>query len=368
MKIAIIGTRGIPACYGGFETFAEELSQRLVLRGHEVTVYGRSNIIRYPHRSYKGVGLVILPTISHKYLDTVVHTFISIVHCVFQDFEVILLCNAANAIFSFIPRLAGKKVFINVDGIERKRAKWNNLGKIWYRLGEVCATVFPNAFISDATEIQKYFQKTYSKDSVVIPYGAYTDIVSSTAALDAFGLKKRDYVLYVTRLEPENNVHMLINAFERIKTDKKLVIVGDAPYSKDYIAKLKSTKDPRIIFTGYVFGQGYREFISHAYCCVNATSVGGTHPALIEALGAGNCVIVNGTPENREVVADAAVVFDENSETDLKAKLEMAINGEIPIEDYRQRARARVEACYTWDRVTDSYEQLFTGSVPKYKR
>ncbi len=359
MKIAIIGTRGIPACYGGFETFAEELGVRLAGKGHDVTVYGRSNIIRYPEPFYRGVRLVILPTISHKYLDTVVHTFISCIHALFRDYDIVLMCNAANSPFAFIPRLRGARVVLNVDGIERKRAKWNALGRLWYRMGEIGATVFPDIAVSDAKVIQDYYLETYGKKTVLIPYGARTGKIMTTAALDAAGVKPRRYFLYVSRLEPENNAHLVIRAFEKVKTDMHLVIVGDAPYSREYIEGLKATKDPRIVFTGYVFGVGYGEFQSHAYCYIHATSVGGTHPALIEAMGFGNCVIVNGTPENKEVVRDAAVVFEANSEADLREKLQIVAEGRIPVDEYRKKAVGIIEENYTWEKITDTYEKLF---------
>ena len=257
---------------------------------------------RLPRAILQGRTDHVLPTISHKYLDTIVHTFISLVHALFRDFQIILLCNAANSPFSFIPRMGRKKVIINVDGIERKRAKWNALGRLWYRIGEICATVFPDVTLSDARVIQDYYKETYGKETVFIPYGATAEKASSTDVLEKFGVKPGNYILYVSRLEPENNCHLVIKAFEQVETDMNLVIVGDAPYSQAYIEGLKATKDPRIIFTGYVFGAGYQEFQSHAYCYIHATSVGGTHPALIEAMGFGNCVIANGTPENREVV------------------------------------------------------------------
>lgn len=359
MKIAIMGIRGIPANYGGFETFADELSTRLVQRGHEVTVYGRSNNIRYPFPFYRGVRLTILPTISHKYLDTIFHTFISIFHCLSKDYQVILLCNAANSIFSFIPRLAGKKVCLNVDGIERRRAKWNVLGKLWYRLGEIMATWFPSVIVTDARVMHNYYRQTYHKESVFIPYGAPTRKVPTAKILAELGLQKRNYFLYVSRLEIENNAHLVIQAFEKVATDKKLVIVGDAPYNREYIAALKKTQDPRIIFTGYVFGQGYKELQSHAYCYIHGTSVGGTHPALIEAMGFGNCVIVNGTPENREVLQDAGISFKENDVDDLREKIEMVASGTVDLDLWRARALQRIKANYTWDIIVAAYERLF---------
>ena len=157
MKIAIMGTRGIPANYGGFETFAEELSWRLVERGHDVTVYGRKHHITHPEKTYRGVRLVVLPTIKHKYFDTVAHTALSAVHSLKERYDVILVCNGANAPFAWIPRLFGAKVTINVDGIERQRKKWNAVGRGYYRLCERLSTVVPNVMISDAGVIRDYY-------------------------------------------------------------------------------------------------------------------------------------------------------------------------------------------------------------------
>jgi len=359
MNIAIMGIRGIPANYGGFETFAEELSTRLVIKGHEVTVYGRSNIINYPHRFYHGVRLIILPTIAHKYFDTVFHTFLATIHSLFMKFDVILLCNAANSLFAFMPRLYGIEVCLNVDGIERKRAKWNVLGRLWYRIGEVLATLFPSVLVTDAKVIQDYYRMTYHKESIFIPYGAPVDKVHSTEILKNLGIENRNYILYVSRLEPENNAHLVIRAFEQVPTHMHLVIVGDAPYSKKYIEDLKKTKDSRIIFAGYVFGQGYKELQSHAYCYVHGTSVGGTHPALIEAMGYGNCVIVNGTLENLEVVQDCAIAFRENDADDLLEKLKMVTSGGVDLDSYRLKAMRRIKEQYSWESVVNAYEHLF---------
>ncbi len=367
MKIAIMGIRGIPASYGGFETLAEELAPRIVKKGHAVTVYGRSSIIKYKSEYYKGVMLKILPTISHKYLDTVFHTFLCILHSLFKKYDVVLICNAANSVFSFIPRLTGKKVVVNVDGIERKRKKWNWLGKLWYLFGEFFSVIFPNKIISDARVIQEYYKKRYHKDSIFIPYGANTENVTSKDVLDHFGVKPNEYLLYVSRLEPENNAHIIIKAFEKIKTDKKLVIVGDAPYAQEYINSLKKTKNPRVVFTGFVFGKGYKEFQSHAYCYIHATEVGGTHPALIEAMGFGNCVIVNGTEENIEVVGDAGLIYKKNDINDLKEKIQYIISNPNTIKIYSGKALERVKQNYSWDVVTNKYEELFLSLI-RYRK
>ncbi|HEY2379792.1 MAG TPA: DUF1972 domain-containing protein [Terriglobia bacterium] len=361
MRLAILGTRGIPANYGGFETFAEELATRLAARGHDVTVYCRSNNIRYPDKTYKGVRLTILPTIGTKHLDTVAHTFLSVLHALPRRFDCILMCNAANAIFCVISRLGGTSVALNVDGIERLRKKWGPAGRAYYRLSERLATLIPNVVVTDANVIRDYYLKEYRTPSVMIAYGAQCERVETTAVLDRLGVKPREYFLYVSRLEPENNAHIVTETFENVRTNMPLLIVGDAPYAHDYIERLKSTRDPRILFPGAIYGTGYRELQSHAYAYIQATEVGGTHPALIEAMGAGNCVIAKDTPENNEVLGDAGLFFDDAAT--LRPQLELTLSDPALVERLRAAARSRAKARYSWDAVTDAYENLFRELV-----
>jgi glycosyltransferase involved in cell wall biosynthesis len=358
MKLAILGTRGIPANYGGFETFAEELSTRLAARGHEIWVYGRSNNINYAHPRYKGVNLKVLPTIGTKYLDTVAHTLLSALHLASRPkFDCVLMCNAANAIFAAVLRLRGIPVALNVDGIERLRKKWGSAGRAYYRVSEYLATIIPNAVVTDAEVIRDYYLKEYGRQSFMIAYGADCDRAETTAVLDKLGVGPRTYFLYVSRLEPENNAHVVIEAFENVRTDKLLLIVGDAPYAAKYIEQLRSTTDRRIHFTGAIYGKGYRELQSHAYAYIQATEVGGTHPALIEAMAVGNCILAKDTPENREVIADCGLFF--NDAAGLARQIEAADSGRIPVGEFRLKARERAQARYSWDAVTDAYEKLF---------
>jgi glycosyltransferase involved in cell wall biosynthesis len=361
MKLAILGTRGIPANYGGFETFAEELSTRLAARGHDVTVYGRSNNIRYAGRIYKGVKLSILPTIGTKYLDTVAHTFFSVLHIIGRRFDCILMCNAANAIFALVPRVIGTPVALNVDGIERLRKKWGAAGRMYYRISEYLATIIPNVVVTDADVMRQYYLKEYRKSSVMIAYGAHAERTETTSALERLGIRSREYFLYVSRLEPENNAHVVIEAFEKVQTEKPLLIVGDAPYAAKYIEQLKSTRDPRIHFPGAIYGTEYRELQSHAYAYVQATEVGGTHPALIEAMGAGSCVIVKNTKENREVVGDCGLFFDDAGS--LSWQMQATLEDPSLVQRLRQKAQDRAKARYSWDAVTDAYEKLFRELV-----
>lgn len=356
MQIAILGTRGIPARYGGFETFAEELSRRLVQRGHHVTVYCRA---RHGEASYLGVSLRRLPTVRHKYFDTVVHTFLSTLDLLIHRQDVALYCNAANAAFTILPRLFGIPVALNVDGVERRRKKWNRLAKAWYGLSERLATVFPAAVVADAERIADYYLERYGKKTHYIPYGAETGKVASTEMLRTLGLEPGRYLLYVSRMEPENNALLVRDAFGRVETDLKLVLVGDAPYAKEYIARVRDTRDPRVIIPGAIYGQGYRELVSHCLAYIHATEVGGTHPALIESMGRGALVLYLNTPENAEVAGDAGIPFEGH---DLPETLRFVLRlSEPEREQYRQRAARRVAERYDWERVTDAYERLLAG-------
>jgi glycosyltransferase involved in cell wall biosynthesis len=354
MRIALVGTRGIPACYGGFETFAEELSARLVERGHQVTVYCRR---RHPEPFYRGVRLKYLPTVRHKYLDTVVHTAASTLDLLFHRHDAALYCNAANAVFTILPRMAGMPVALNVDGLERHRKKWNVLGKAWYRLSEWLATILPNVVVTDARRIAEYYLERFGKPSEFIPYGAETGVVDTREELDRLGLEPRRYFLYVSRMEPENNALLVRESFERLGTDLKLALVGDAPYAAGYIERVRATTDPRVVLPGAVYGPGYHELQSHSFAYIHATEVGGTHPALVEAMGRGALVLYLDTPENAEVAEGAGIPFDRGNLTE---RLEQALAmSEVERESWREKARRRVGERYTWEAVTDAYERLF---------
>lgn len=365
MRIVILGTRGIPASYGGFETFAEHLSTRLVARGHEVTVYGRAHYVSPRELEYHGVRLKVLPTIRHKYFDTVVHSFLSAVHAVSSRFDAALICNAANAPFAPILRLTGTPVAINVDGLEHKRKKWGWLGRRYYLAAERLATILPNVMVTDAQVIQDYYLARYNAPSKMIAYGSEVERRPDRSAVRRWRAEPNRYVLYVSRLEPENNAHLVIEAFKKVRTAYRLLIVGDAPYAHDYITDLKARArgDKRIVFTGFVFGQDYRALQQNAYCYVHATEVGGTHPALLEAMGYGNCVLTLATPENIEVVGDAGITYAD--EFDLAEKLQRVLRDGSLVQSYRNRAQVRVQRYYDWDRVVDQYERLFAEMTGK---
>ncbi|MFH1572457.1 MAG: DUF1972 domain-containing protein [Acidobacteriota bacterium] len=368
MKIAILGTRGIPANYGGFETFAQECAIRLAARGHRVTVYCRSHHVSKGMDSFQGARLVVLPTLRWKYTDTVVHTFLSVLHAIPRRYDAVLVCNAANAVMAWIPRLFGTPVALNVDGLERLRGKWNRLGRAYCRLSEYLSTKLPTAVVTDARVIQRYYQERYGAPSEFIPYGASSRKPATRETLDRLGVVAGDYFLYVSRFEPENNVHHVIAAFEKVSTTRRLVAVGDAPYASAYIRSVRQTRDPRIIFPGAIYGEGYWELQANAFCYVHATEVGGTHPALVEAMAQGNIIIANGTAENQEVLGGSGILYRRNDVDDLARRMQEVADRPESYEALARAAEERARSAYSWDSVVDQYERLFKQLVSRPRR
>ena len=362
LKIAILGTRGVPANYGGFETFAEELGSRLVTDGHEVSVYCRRRFFKKDNsKEYKGMKRVVLPAPHHKYLETPIHSLFSFVHLLFHRVDVVLLCNAACSPFAWIGRLADIPLAINVDGVERKRKKWNLLGKLWYRLGEICSVLFANVVVADADVIRDYYKEHYDTESVCIRYGASPIGDIDDSILRELKLFPKGYFLYVARLEPENNALGVIQAYKKAAVNLPLVVVGDAPYASEYIKSLKeAAAGKNVIFTGYRFGDAYKALGKNCYAYIQAGEVGGTHPALLEAMMRGNCIVANSVPEHTEVLGNTGLYYSFNNFEELSQIMEVLQNEPGIVQHYGALAQMRAEECYTWDKIKDQYEDLFT--------
>ena len=364
LRIAILGTRGIPGNYGGFETFAEEFSARLVDRGHDVTVYCRTGNASGEPASHRGVRLVHLPAIRHKYTETISHTLLSAIHALFRRYDIVYVCNSANAPICWIPWLRRQRVVLNVDGLEWRRAKWGRIAKRYYRWAAKLAAHMPIEVVTDAVVIQDYYLRTWKRATRCFAYG--TTLYERGHAADlvrALGLEPDGYVLYVSRLEPENNALLVVQAYAQLATDIPLVIVGDAPYAQSYISAVKAAADERVRFLGYQFGEAYHALQANALIYVQATEVGGTHPALVEALGHRNAVLAHDVPEHREVVGSAGRYFARRDAADLAAQLRALLDDRDAIEDLRARAERRVIENYSWAAVTAQYEEYFAGLV-----
>ncbi|HEX6509785.1 MAG TPA: glycosyltransferase [Chloroflexota bacterium] len=359
MRIAFIGTRGVPARYSGFETFVEQLGARLVDRGHQVTVYARRHHTGGQDRSYRGMRLVQTAGIATKHLDTISHTFVSCLHAFFQPYDLVVMCISGNAPLVLIPRLRGTKIVLNVDGSDWRRKKWGRLARTYIKLSEWFSVHLPDATVTDSHVMHRYYLERFGVDTECISYGSDMPPPDQEGTLARLGLEPRRYLLLVGRLVPENCAHHLVDAFERLDSPLRCVIVGDAPYQDAYIADLKR-RGPNVLFTGYLFGDGYRELMHNAYAVVLCTEVGGTHPALLEAMAAGNCVVVNDTPANLEVIGQAGIPYhgEQGSEC-LLTVLQKLIRDESTVERYRGLAYVRAQSQYTWEAITDQYESLF---------
>jgi glycosyltransferase involved in cell wall biosynthesis len=374
MNIALLGSRGIPARYSGFETFYEQLAIRLVQRGHVVNVYNRRYFMLDGPNEFQGVKIISLPSIPTKHLDTISHCLLSSLHALFKRYDVAYYCIVGNSPLVWIPRMVRAKVLLNVDGEDWRREKWSRFAQWYQRWCEKVATRTATMIVADAQVIQRRYLDVYQAETVFVPYGANVCRQESNASLQKWGLKPRQYVLYVGRFVPENSIEVLIRAFKEVRTDMKLVLVGDAPYSSEYKQALYKAAegDPRVVFTGYAFEQVYSELSSHAYLYVQPSAINGTRPALLDQLGFGNCVLVRDAQVNIEVIGECGARFaGDQPEKRLRERLQDLINDPGEVERFRQRSTSRITDYYNWEWVTDFYEYLFSclikgGQVMSY--
>ena len=365
MKIAFLGSRGIPARYSGFETFYEQLATRLAQRGHDVTVYNRSHIAKEVAGKYKGVRIVRLPCIRTKHLETITHTFLSTFHALFQGYDIVYYCIVGNSPLVWLPRITGARTILNVDGSDWAREKWNAFARWYQRRCERVAARSASALIADAHGVQKKYRELYHADSVFVPYGANVRHDDRLDALQKWGLEPDEYLLFVGRLVPENAAHLLIEAFKTVKTAKKLVIVGDATYSERYKRQLREIADARVVFTGYVFDDDYAQLSSHCYLYVQPSGIDGTRPVILDQLGFGNCVLARNTAVNMEVIADCGCSYDGNNPEGLAETLTKLLAEPKTIAQFKKKAPSRISGYYNWTWITDFYEDLFGCLIRK---
>lgn len=363
MKIAFMGIRGIPACYSGFETFVEAFAVDLAKNGYFVAVYNRV-YINFRDKKYKGVRIIRLPTIRKKHLETIFHTFISVIHSLFCRYDIVYFCGVGNSPLVFIPRLVGSKVIINVDGLDWRREKWSSPARLYLRICELWAIVFATVLITDSRFVHKYYRSIYGKETTYIPYGVEMETrktVTDGYIFKKLGLEREKYILFVSRLVPENGAHILIEAYNKLHTSLKLVIVGDAPYCERYIAFLKSAESRNIIFPGFVFGETYKQLMSNAYIFVLPSVVSGTRVVLLEAMASGNCVVAGDGESNLEVMDDSGYSYDRRGGANaLSSSLRYLIDNPDIVISYRIKAVERINKFYSYDKMTREYDNLFS--------
>ena len=359
MKIALIGTRGIPAAYSGFETAVENLAEQFSKRGHEVIVYCRTHMTERRDR-HAGARLVHLPTIRNKYLDTLVHTAVSTAHMATRVRpDVAIYFIAGNAPVVPFARLAGIPSILQIDGLDSERAKWPAAARAYLRMAERFSPRLATIAVTDSEEVAATFERRYGHRIEAIPYGATLPDPGGTEWCDRLGVEPGRFILFVGRLVPENNAHMLVEAHRLLDRDWPLLIVGDAPYSNRYIADLNASAGPNVLFPGYVFGDGYRELVHRCGIMCVPTEVGGTHPVIVEAMAAGACLLVSNHAPNVEVVGDTAATFALASGA---GALATALRALIDHPDKRAAlgtsATQRATEAFSWDTCADRYLAL----------
>ncbi|MBX2989885.1 MAG: glycosyltransferase [Bacteroidetes bacterium] len=367
MRIAIVGTRGYPYVYSGYETFVAELAPRLVQNGHCVTVYCHRGLFRERPPAVNGVNLCYIPAIEHKVLSQFTHSLLSTLHVVFHRFDAILYVNSANGPFGLLTKLVRKKTAINVDGLEWLRPKWKGLGAKYFRIASYLATKWFDVIISDSDEMAEIYRKEFAAPSVTIAYGANIAHSSHFELIQQFGLTKQEYYLIVGRLIPDNNADLVVRAFEKSATKKSLVILGDVPYKDSYAESIRKTKDTRVVFPGYIKdGNVLRELYCNSFVYIHGHEFGGTNPALLKALAYGCCVLALDTPFNREVLANEKHgIFFAKNEQSLRDGLSLVESNVSLVEKKRLHARERILEKYTWELITSQYENLFERMVQR---
>lgn len=360
LHIALFGARGIPHTYGGAESFFLEMAPRLVERGHDVIVYNRSSLFKEKPSYYKGVKLIYLPNLETKNFGTLSHTFFCVFDVLFRQVDVMLCVNVGNAAHLLVPRLFRKHVCCNVDGMDWLRDKWGPLAKAYFHwtariVGKVC----PKGIITDAYEMHRIYMEDFHTPSACIAYGANIETSVNPGVVRDYGLTPGEYYLIASRMVPENNGDLIIEAFNRIKTDKMLAVAGGANYKSDFLEKLKRVAGPKVRFLGHVDSPDHvKELHCNCYAYIHGHMMGGTNPALVKALGYGNMVLALNTLFNEEVVRDYGILFDMNVD-DLQKKLQYVEDNPVIAKEYRLRAPDRIREAYTWDHITDQYEEFF---------
>ena len=359
MKIAILGIRGVPAKYGGLETCGEEIGARLAARGHDVSCYCRTGTEDDDLEFYRGIRRINLPSLKFSMTDTYSHSLLAFLHVLGQKPDVILAFNPGIGTLCVIPKVFGYKIALNPDGFDWRRPKWSWFARKFIYLSAFAAAKLCDRLIIDAKSVADFYEEAFSCDPIYIPNGAVVDPNSQRPEiLEEYGLEKDGYFLFLSRHVPDNSCELIIEAFEGLDTDKKLVFGGGNASDSAYAAALQNTKDERIIFPGSIYDADHVKELHHgAYGLINGNRPGGTSLGLLKALGYGSCVLVLNTPDNAYVVEDSALLYESSAE-DLHAQMAYALEHPRRVEELRERALVRCRENYSWDLLADRYEEV----------
>lgn len=366
MNIVILGARGIPARYGGFDTLVEELSKRLVNRyNFTVTVYCRTNYYDERPASYKDVRCKYIYAWRIKGVESLLHTFLSAIHAIFGNYEIFFIVDPGNAPIGILLKLLGKKVAIHTDGLGWMRRKWGRTSRKYYKWVELLCAKYIKYIVTDNPVMRDYYIKNYGRDSVCISYGAENEAGFDESVLEIYKLTKKNYLLVVARLERENNTDLIIQEYVSSGVSMPLVIVGDAPYDVEYMQTLKDLANERVTFTGRVDNQAQlNSLYKWAFIYMHGHEVGGTNPSLLRAMGLGTAPLVINVPFNTSVIEDCGFVFTKEKNS-LSIILKEITRDSKLVEIKSKLAKQRAETFYTWDNVAKRYKDYFEQLLNK---
>jgi len=378
MKIAMIGQKGMPALYGGIERHVDELSRGLAKLGQDVFVYCRSWYTKDKIDEFDGVKLVYTPTVKSKHFDAITHTFSSIIHAVFNGFDIIHIHGVGPALLAWLPKLLKpkQKVIVTFHCIDRKHQKWGFIARMMLRLGEWTACRFADRTITVSRTLHQYCSEAYDSMTVYIPNGVKPNPASGSDKLKEFNLEPKNYIVMVSRLVRHKGAHYLIEAYRALKTrhpkimgDKKLVFVGDSAFTDDYVKELRdmAKHDQDIIFTGYQSGEKLKQLFEHAYVCVHPSESEGLPICILEAMSYGLPVIASDIPENMEVVEEAGISFENKSVEDLIKKLKDHLPEAGKLKQVGDNAKEFVMANYNWKDICQEISGLYFDLKPECK-
>jgi glycosyltransferase involved in cell wall biosynthesis len=358
VRVAFIGGRGLVSKYSGIESYYEQAGHELARLGHEVTVYCRTYFTP-PISTHNGMRVRRLPTIRSKHLETVVHTLLSTAHAMTSDYDVVHYHCLGPALFSFLPRLAGKKTVVTVQGLDWQRGKWGRLAARVLRWGEAAAVSLPDATMVVSRTLQQYYREQYKRDTIYVPNGATLAPQRLPRQLIEWDLLADHYVLFLGRFSPEKNCHLLIEAFEHLHTDMKLVLAGGSSHSDAYVKSLRRHESEQIRFLSWVSGRDLEELVSNAALFVLPSELEGLSLALLDAMAAGVPVLTSDIPENKEVVEGAGFTFRRGDQTDLERMLDLLIHDPGLRRQSAARGRERIQGQYLWPEIARSIETAY---------
>jgi glycosyltransferase involved in cell wall biosynthesis len=358
VRVAFIGGRGVVAKYSGIESYYEQVGAELTRLGHEVTVYCRSYFTP-PIIEHYGMRVRRLPTVRSKHLETVVHTLLSTLDAMFSNCDIVHYHCLGPALFSFLPRLAGKRTVVTVQGLDWQRRKWGWIASHILRLGEAAAVALPSATMVVSHTLQQYYWQRYQRQTLYIPNGASHIRRCAPRQLATWGLLPDNYVLFLGRFSPEKNCHLLIDAFERLRTDMKLVLAGGSSHSDAYAESLRRHQSEQICFLPWTSGEDLEELLSNAALFVLPSDLEGLSLALLDAMAAGVCVLTSDIPENNEVVAGAGFTFHRGDGADLERMLDLLVRNPELRRQSATRAQKRIQSEYAWPAIARAIEKSY---------